>query len=60
MRMMGSECGSALVMSLMTAGILGITLSGYYYLMGGSMKVSARSLAWNSGISVAEAGLEEH
>jgi hypothetical protein len=51
--------GSALLFALGIALVLSLTLGGYFYLTISDRTLAARSLAWNSAIPVAEAGIEE-
>jgi hypothetical protein len=53
------QAGSALLMALLVALILSTTLGSYLYLVVNERTLAARSLAWNSAIPVAEAGVEE-
>jgi hypothetical protein len=51
--------GSALLFAMGIALVLSLTLGGYFYLTISDRTLAARSLAWNSAIPVAEAGIEE-
>jgi hypothetical protein len=51
--------GSALVMTLLTAVIIGMTLASYLTLVSSQNVSTMRSLAWNGTIPVVEAGIEE-
>jgi hypothetical protein len=51
--------GSALVVTLLTAMVIGISLASYLTLVSGQNTTVMRSLAWNSTIPVLEAGVEE-
>lgn len=53
------EAGGTLVMALMTAAILTTLLASYLALTMGENKTVMRSLAWNTALPMAEAGLEE-
>jgi hypothetical protein len=53
------QAGSVLVVSLVTTAILGIALASYLTLVRAQNLSVMRSLAWNSCIPVAEAGIEE-
>jgi hypothetical protein len=51
--------GSVLLISLLSAGIIGITLTSYLVLISTNNRAVARSQAWNAGVPVMEAGVEE-
>jgi len=51
--------GSALVVTLLTALVIGITLASYLTLVSSQNISTMRSLAWNSTVPVLEAGIEE-
>ncbi len=51
--------GSALVLALLTGVVLSMTLGSYLLVISADHRFVFRSLAWNSAIPVAEAGLEE-
>jgi hypothetical protein len=51
--------GSALVVTLLTALVIGITLASYLTLVSNQNQSVARSLAWNTAMTVSEAGAEE-
>ncbi len=51
--------GSVLVVTLCTAGIIGMGLATYLWLVSSHNLSTMRSLAWNSALTVAEAGAEE-
>src|SRR6267378_419696 len=51
--------GSALVVTLLTALVIGITLASYLTLVSSQNISTMRSLAWNATIPVLEAGVEE-
>lgn len=51
--------GSAFLMSLITAAVMGLALASYLGLVQHQANATMRSLTWNSGIAVAEAGIEE-
>jgi len=51
--------GSVLLVSLLTAGVIGIALSSYLALTANQHQSVFRSMTWNEGIPVAEAGVEE-
>jgi hypothetical protein len=51
--------GGALVVTLLTALVIGIALASYLTLVANQNQSTARSLAWNASVSVAEAGVEE-
>lgn len=53
------ERGSVLALTLVTAGILGLTLSGYLYLVRSQNLLVAQSQAWNAAMALAEAGVED-
>ena len=50
--------GGALVMTLLTALVIGITLASYLTMVSTQNVATMRSLAWNSAIPVVEAGVE--
>jgi len=50
---------SALILTLLTATIIGIALASYLVLVNNQNLSVARSLAWNSAIPVVESGVEE-
>jgi len=50
--------GSALAVTLLTCGILGLLMGSYLYLVQGQRQSVARSQNWNSAIVVAEAGID--
>ena len=54
-----STHGSALIVTLLTAMLIGVTMAGYLRLVSSQNTSVMRSLAWNSGIPVLEAGVEE-
>src|SRR5258706_4431183 len=51
--------GSVLLISLMTVGILGITLGYYLWIVQAQHRSVARSQDWNLALAHAEAGVEE-
>jgi hypothetical protein len=56
---LGGERGSTLMIALLTAGVMATALAGYLLLIEQESNTMMRSLSWNSGIGVAEAGIEE-
>lgn len=53
------EAGNVLVLSLVTAAILGATLTSFLLMIRHQHLTVARSQAWNNAISAAEAGVED-
>ena len=53
------ERGSALLTSVILTGVMAVTLSSYLTLVKQERYSMSRSLAWNSVLPVAEAGIEE-
>ena len=51
--------GSVLLVSLLTAGVIGIALGSYLTLTANQHQSVFRSMTWNEGIPVSEAGIEE-
>jgi hypothetical protein len=51
--------GSVLLIVLLTVTIIGISMAAYLDLISNQNISTMRSIEWNSGISVAEAGIEE-
>lgn len=51
--------GSVLMVTLLTAGVIGMALASYLWLVSNQNLSTMRSLAWNSALPVAEAGVEE-
>jgi len=51
--------GSVLLVSLLTASVIGIALGSYLTLTSNQNQSVFRSMTWNEGIPVAEAGVEE-
>ncbi len=51
--------GSALAVTLLTCGVLGLLMGSYLYLVQGQRQSVARSQSWNQAIVVAEAGIDE-
>src|SRR6266566_4808090 len=51
--------GSVLLVSLLTASIIGIALGSYLTLTSNQNQSVFRSITWNEGIPVSEAGVEE-
>lgn len=51
--------GSVLLLTLLTALIVGISLSTYFYLVSNQNRAAMRALSWNSCVPLAEAGVEE-
>ena len=51
--------GGALVLTLLTAIIIGVTLASYLTLVSSQNASTMRSLAWNGALPVVEAGIEE-
>src|ERR1051326_809935 len=54
-----SRRGSVLIVALLLAAIIGISLVSYLKLANGSLKQANRSFYANSGMNVAEVGLEQ-
>ena len=54
-----SNQGSALAVTLLTCGILGILMGGYLYMVQAQRQAVARSQSWNRAVVVAEAGIDE-
>jgi hypothetical protein len=53
------ETGSALLIVLVTVGIIGVLMASYLNLVSSQNLSTMRSLQWNSAIPIAEAGIEE-
>ncbi len=53
------ESGSILMVTVFLAGILGLTLGYYLWLVRAQNVLVAESQAWNSALALAEAGVEE-
>src|SRR5438093_11020183 len=51
--------GSVLLVSLLTAAVIGIALGSYLSLTANQHQSVFRSMTWNEGIPVSEAGIEE-
>lgn len=51
--------GSALVMTMVITGSIGMALASYLFLVGETNKAVMRSMAWNSAMPMIEAGIEE-
>src|SRR5213596_2592273 len=51
--------GSALLLTLLTASVIGITLASYLTFVANQSRSTVRSLSWNSCVPVMEAGVEE-
>src|SRR5206468_2897842 len=51
--------GSILMVTLLTAIVIGLGVASYLSLVSNQYSSTMRSLAWNTGIPVAEAGIEE-
>jgi hypothetical protein len=51
--------GSVLLVSLLTAAVIGVALGSYLSLTANQHQSVFRSMTWNEGIPVAEAGIEE-
>ena len=51
--------GSTLLVTLMTATIIGVTLASYLSMVSNQNRSTMRSLSWNSAVPIVEAGLEE-
>src|SRR3989442_3925935 len=51
--------GSVLLVSLLTAAVIGIALGSYLSLTANQHQSVFRSMTWNEGIAVSEAGIEE-
>ena len=51
--------GSVLLVSLLTAAVIGIALSSYLSLAANQHQSVFRSMTWNEGVAVSEAGIEE-
>jgi hypothetical protein len=58
-RIQSSNQGSALVVTLLTAVVIGISLASYLTLVSSQNVSTMRSLAWNSTVPVLESGVEE-
>src|SRR5215472_1562030 len=58
-RSLQHQSGSVLVVTLFLAGILGLTLGYYLWLVRAQNLLVARAEAWNSALALAEAGVEE-
>ncbi len=56
---LAEDSGSALLVSLLTTGIMALVLASYLVLIEHQATSMMRSLSWNAGIPVAEAGVEE-
>ena len=56
---MASENGSVLVVTLVIATLLGITIGSYLIMVGAQNRSVARSQAWNTALTISEAGVEE-
>src|SRR5262245_16321957 len=56
---MNDEKGSVLVISLILTCILGVTLGSYLMWVRSQSRMTAQSHAWNSALTIAEAGVEE-
>lgn len=54
-----SSRGSTLVLTLLTASIIGVVLASYLLLVGFQHRATARSMAWNSCVPIMESGVEE-
>lgn len=55
----GREQGNILLVLLLTVGIIGFAMTGYLLMVSNQNLSTMRSAQWNSGIAVAEAGIEE-
>lgn len=55
----GPEQGNTLLVLLVTVGIVAFSLTSYLALVSNQNLTTMRSAQWNSGIAVAEAGIEE-
>jgi hypothetical protein len=53
------KSGSVLLVTLVTAGVLGITLASYLTLVSNQSRNVARSKHWNQALVVAESGVED-
>src|SRR6266496_4063063 len=51
--------GSVMIVTLLTAIVIGISLASYLTLVGHQHRSTMRSLAWNTCMPVLEAGIEE-
>src|SRR5262245_44078557 len=51
--------GSVLLVSLLTASVIGVALGSYLTLTSNQSLSVFRSMTWNEGIPVSEAGIEE-
>jgi hypothetical protein len=51
--------GSALLITLVVASVVGFTLASYLTLVSSQNKTTMRSLSWNNAMPVIEAGIEE-
>jgi len=58
-RIQTKDQGGALVLTLLTALVIGTTLASYLTLVSSQNASTMRSLAWNSSLPVVEAGIEE-
>lgn len=54
-----TQQGSAFLISLVTGGVIALSLASYLALVENQARATMRSLCWNAGIAVAEAGIEE-
>ncbi len=54
-----NQSGSALIVTVLVAGILGIMLTAFVKLAEFQNHITARSHAWNAALPLAEAGVEE-
>jgi hypothetical protein len=53
------KSGSVLLVTLVTAGVLGITLASYLKLVSAQSRSVARSKHWNQALVIAESGVED-
>jgi hypothetical protein len=54
-----SEAGTVLIVTLVVAGVVGLTLAAYLTWANTQNKLAWRSQSWNAALPIAEAGLEE-
>jgi hypothetical protein len=54
-----NKVGSVLLMTLMTAALIGYTLASYFSLVNSRNRSTLRSTSWNNAMALAEAGAEE-
>lgn len=51
--------GSALLLSLISTGVISLALGSYLFLISGQYRATVRSQRWNASIPIAEAGIED-